>query len=405
MNTKRLIGCLLALALCAVPALAADLTIWHAYRGNEKAAFEKLVAEFNKAYAAKGIKAATLAVPYDAFADKITASVPRGKGPDIVIFAQDRLGGWIEAGNTIAPIDFFLDKDTKARYIPSTMDAMTYKGSVYGLPFNYKAVTMIYNKKLVPTPPKTSTELIAMAKKLTDPASGRFGLAYTYADFYYHSALMNAFGGAVFDKQRKPTIDTPQNIKSLELMMKWADKDKVLPAEASSVLISQLFNSGKAAIVFNGPWFLGEIDKSVDFGLAPLPKIDEAGGQPMKPWTTIEGLYIAAPSKNQEAAYEFVKFATDLAGAKIMALEGRQTPSNAKIYDDPAVAADPILKAFRAQVENSVPMPNYAEMAMFWSPVTTAMNALTRKSATPAAAMAQAQKEVLERIASLRKSP
>ncbi len=405
MNTKRLIGCLLALALCAVPALAADLTIWHAYRGNEKAAFEKLVAEFNKAYAAKGIKAATLAVPYDAFADKITASVPRGKGPDIFIFAQDRLGGWIEAGNTIAPIDFFLDKDTKARYIPSTMDAMTYKGSVYGLPFNYKAVTMIYNKKLVPTPPKTSTELIAMAKKLTDPASGRFGLAYTYADFYYHSALMNAFGGAVFDKQRKPTIDTPQNIKSLELMMKWADKDKVLPAEASSVLISQLFNSGKAAIVFNGPWFLGEIDKSVDFGLAPLPKIDEAGGQPMKPWTTIEGLYIAAPSKNQEAAYEFVKFATDLAGAKIMALEGRQTPSNAKIYDDPAVAADPILKAFRAQVENSVPMPNYAEMAMFWSPVTTAMNALTRKSATPAAAMAQAQKEVLERIASLRKSP
>ncbi len=405
MTTKKLIGCLLALALSAVPALAADLTIWHAYRGNEKAAFEKLVAEFNKAYAAKGIKAATLAVPYDAFADKITASVPRGKGPDIFIFAQDRLGGWIEAGNTIAPIDFFLDKDTKARYIPSTMDAMTYKGTVYGLPFNYKVVTMIYNKKLVPTPPKTSTELIAMAKKLTDPASGRFGLAYTYADFYYHSALVNAFGGGVFDKQRKPTIDTPQNIKSLELMMKWADKDKVLPAEASSVLISQLFNTGKAAIVFNGPWFLGEIDKSVDFGLAPLPKIDEAGGQPMKPWTTIEGLYIAAPSKNQEAAYEFVKFATDLAGAKIMALEGRQTPSNAKVYDDPAVAADPILKAFRAQVENSVPMPNYAEMAMFWSPVTTAMNALTRKSATPAAAMAQAQKEVVERITSLRKSP
>ncbi len=96
----------------------------------------------------------TLAVPYDAFADKITAAVPRGKGPDIFIYAQDRLGGWIEAGNTVEPIDFFLDKATKDRFIPTTMEAMTYRGTVYGLPLNYKVITLIYNKKLVPTPPE-----------------------------------------------------------------------------------------------------------------------------------------------------------------------------------------------------------------------------------------------------------
>ena len=88
----------------------AKIVVWHAYRGEEKAAFEKVVAAYNAANAAKGVKVTTLAVPYDAFADKITAAVPRGKGPDIFIYAQDRLGGWIEAGNTIEPIDFFLDK-------------------------------------------------------------------------------------------------------------------------------------------------------------------------------------------------------------------------------------------------------------------------------------------------------
>jgi arabinogalactan oligomer / maltooligosaccharide transport system substrate-binding protein len=57
-------------------------------------------------------------VPYDAYADKITAAVPRGKGPDVFIYAQDRLGGWVEAGNTIEPIDFFLDEAVAAASCP-----------------------------------------------------------------------------------------------------------------------------------------------------------------------------------------------------------------------------------------------------------------------------------------------
>src|SRR3990172_11097275 len=142
-----------------------ELVIWHAYRAEEKAAFEKVVANFNTAQKGK-IKVSTLAVPYDAFADKISAAVPRGKGPDMFIYAQDRLGGWIEAGNTVEPIDFYVEDNIKARFIPTTMEAMTYQGTIYGLPFNYKEITMIYNKKLISTPPKTTTELVTMGKKL-----------------------------------------------------------------------------------------------------------------------------------------------------------------------------------------------------------------------------------------------
>ena len=165
MVRKTLIALALLLA-CAGTALAQtkEIVVWHAYRGEEKTAFEKVVASFNQAYAAKGIKASTLAVPFDAFADKISAAVPRGKGPDVFIYAQDRLGGWIEAGNTVEPLDFFLDAGTKARFLPTTMEAMTYQSSTYGLPLNFKVITMIYNKKLVPKPPKTTAELVQVAK-------------------------------------------------------------------------------------------------------------------------------------------------------------------------------------------------------------------------------------------------
>ena len=406
MKISRLALPLLAAALAA-PATSVlaqkEVVVWHAYRAEEKAALEKIAAAYNAANGAKGVKVTTLAVPYDAFADKITAAVPRGKGPDIFIYAQDRLGGWIEAGSTVEPIDFFLDKATTDRYIPTTMEAMTYRGTVYGLPLNYKVITLIYNKKLVPTPPKTSKELVAMAKKLTEAKSGRFGLAYSYSDYYYHAALQNAFGGRAFDPGPKPALNAPQNVKALELLMRWFTVDGILPAEPSTALITSLFNGGKAAMVFSGPWFLGEIAKGVDYGLALLPTIDEAGGKPMRPWMTVEGVYVAAPSKNKDAAYDFAKYLTDTPQAKIMAVEGRQTPANKAVYSDPAVANDAILSAFRKQVEVAVPMPNLPEMTMVWSPATTAMNTIVKKSATPKAAMDQAQKSVERDVAALRK--
>jgi arabinogalactan oligomer / maltooligosaccharide transport system substrate-binding protein len=394
----------LALALLLVFPLSAlaqkEIVVWHGYRGGEKAAFEKVVDNFNKANTGK-IKVTTLAVPYDAFADKITAAVPRGKGPDVFIFAQDRLGGWIAAGNTVEPLDFFLDPATKGRYLKATLDAMTYQGTIYGLPLNFKVITMIYNKKLVPAPPKTTAELEAMAKKFTNAQAGRFGLVYWYSDFYYHAALMNGFGGGVF-AGRKPTLNSAQNVASLNYLLTWINQG-FMPAEPSTALITSLFNEGKAAIVFSGPWFLGEVAKGVDYGLAPLPTISENGNKPMRPWITVEGVYVAAPSKNKDAAYEFAKYLTDVPAARVMALEGRQTPANKGVYADPAVANDPILKAFRQQVDVAIPMPNLPEMSMVWSPATTAMNVIVKKAATPKAALDQAQKEVVERINNLLK--
>jgi arabinogalactan oligomer/maltooligosaccharide transport system substrate-binding protein len=381
-------------------AQAKEIVIWHGYRGGEKAAFEKVIDNFNKAQAGK-IKVSTLAVPYDAFADKITAAVPRAKGPDVFIFAQDRLGGWVAAGNTVEPLDFFLNPAIKGRYLKATLDAMTYQGTTYGLPLNFKVVTMIYNKKLVPTPPKTTAELVATAKKLTNAGAGRFGLAYWYSDFYYHAALMNGFGGGVF-AGRKPTLNSPQNVASLDYLLKWINQG-LLPAEPSTALITSLFNEGKAGIVFSGPWFLGEVAKGVDYGLAPLPLISEAGNKPMRPWITVEGVYVAAPSKNKDAAFELAKYLTDVPAAKVLALEGRQTPANKGVYADAQVANDPILKAFRQQVDVAVPMPNLPEMSMVWSPATTGMNVIVKKAATPKAAMDQAQKEVVERINNLLK--
>lgn len=379
-----------------------ELVVWHAYRAAEKAAFEKVVEAFAKTPAAKGLKVSTLAIPYDAYADKISAAVPRGKGPDVFIYAQDRLGGWIEAGKTVEPIDFFVDKATRERLLPGMIDAMTYKGSVWGLPINYKMPTLIYNKDLVKAPPKTSGEMIALAKTLTNAQSGRYGLAYWYTNFYFHSALMNAFGGAVFDKGGKLTIDSPATAASLHQMMTWYQKDGVLPAEPSEALIASMFNEGKAAMVINGPWFVGDIDKKINVGFAPLPVVD-AAGKPMRPWMTIEGAYVAASSTKKDAAYELVKYLTGEEAGLVLAVEGRQLHTNKAIYANPKVSGDPVLKAFREQLEQAEPMPNRPEMTMVWSPATTAMNKIVKGNATVEAALKEAAGSIQDSINALRK--
>jgi arabinogalactan oligomer/maltooligosaccharide transport system substrate-binding protein len=390
-----------AFAAAPVALAATDLVVWHAYRGDEKAAFEKVVGMYNAKQ--KDFVVKTLAVPYDAYADKITASVPRGKGPDVFIFAQDRLGGWVEAGQTIEPIDFFVDEKVTSQLVPGMMPAMTYRDTVYGLPLNYKSIAMIYNTALVKAPPKTTGELVKVAKGLTNAPSGRFGLAYEYSNFFFHAALMNAHGGQVFAPGPKPVIDSPQNVAAVKTMMKWYKTDGILPADPSSTLIASLFNEGKAAIVFSGPWFLGEVQDKVKYAIAPLPTVDEAGGKPLKPWLTVEGVYVSAGSKQKEGAYKFAEYLVSTEAALVLALEGGQLPTNKAAYADPRVQKNPTLQGFRKQLDTAVPMPNYAEMTLMWSPVTTAMNKIVKGSSTPEVALKEAQATVTDSIAKLRK--
>lgn len=71
---------LLLLAALPLPALAATpISVWHSYRGKEAEALQKLAEGFNAKN--KDIEIKLLQIPYDAFADKVTASIPGERGP------------------------------------------------------------------------------------------------------------------------------------------------------------------------------------------------------------------------------------------------------------------------------------------------------------------------------------
>ncbi|MDZ7653237.1 MAG: hypothetical protein U5L03_12165 [Burkholderiaceae bacterium] len=155
---------------------------------------------------------------------------------------------------------------------------------------------------------------------------------------------------------------------------------------------------------FNGaPGSSARSRRRSDYGLAMLPVLDEAK-KPMRPWLTIEGAYVAAGSKQKDAAYELARFLTGTEAGLVLALEGRQLHTARAVYDDKRVSSDPVLKAFFDQLANAEAMPNRAEMTMVWSPATTAMNKIVKGSASPEAAIKEAHGAIQEAINALRKS-
>jgi arabinogalactan oligomer/maltooligosaccharide transport system substrate-binding protein len=394
----RALGVLLV--LLAVPARADDLVFWNALN-EQKEVFDRLVADYNAKKGSAQPHVRLVHQTFDGFADKVAAVIPRGRGPDVFIYPQDRLGGWIQSGNIVEPIDRFLEPQITSRFIPSTLEAMVYRDATYGLPLGFNTVTLIYNKKMVKVPPKTTAEMYALAKKLTNRATGTYGLAYRYSDYYFHAAIQNGFGGRVFDAQLNPVLDSVENVRAMYLMLKW--KDDLLPEEPPGIdRMGTLFSEGKAAMIFEGPWFKGRIAPGVDYGMAQLPALSEANGQPMRPWITVEGLYISAQSKQKTAAFEFLDYMTDVYASKVLAQLGYDAPANQRVYLDADVLANEMLSVCFKQARVAVAMPNVPEMTAMWTPATVALSSIIRKVATPEVALTKAQAQVLQGVASLR---
>ena len=87
----------LLLVACNAPR---GVVLWHAYNGDERIALEATAAAWNAAHPDQQLT--LVAVPYDAFADKLSSAIPRGNGPDLFIYPQDRIGDWADAGDGMA---------------------------------------------------------------------------------------------------------------------------------------------------------------------------------------------------------------------------------------------------------------------------------------------------------------
>jgi arabinogalactan oligomer/maltooligosaccharide transport system substrate-binding protein len=376
-----------ALALCACGHDDRGVVLWHSYTGPERAALEATAAAWNVAHPDTPL--VLLAVPHDAFADKISSAVPRGNGPDLFIYAQDRIGDWADSG-VIEPVEYWVDDARADRFSDQALGAMAYKGSLWGLPLAVKSLALFYRTDLVAAPPTTTDELLAMAPAIS--AKGAFALAYANVDLYGHAPWLHGFGGRVLDDHGDFAIATPE----AEAAMAFAKRlvtEHISPPDEQDPQVASDFNGGRAAMALQGPWFIAGIAHDVPWKVAPLP-IVSATGKPAAPFLGAEGILMSARARNKDAAFAVMDALTSDANAVIRARDARQVVANKHAYDDPAIAGDAVLRAFRAQLAHTVPMPNTPSMRSVWTPYRTALGDVLDGHGEPGSELLRVEHEV-----------
>jgi arabinogalactan oligomer/maltooligosaccharide transport system permease protein len=355
--------------------LATQVVLWHSYRGAEEQVLEKLVQEFERQRT--DLEVEVVAIPNDSLPSKLNAAIPRGHGPDVFIFFHDRVGDWAES-QFLAPID---EVDTSELF-PETVEPCRYGGHLYALPLAFKSVALVYNKALVKEPPRSTDELFAVGKRLA--AEGRFPLVYESGTPYYHAAWYFGFGAELIRADGSFGFDSPAALASLDFLRDLQDRG-VIPQEVSGALVSKLFNEGKAAMAMNGPWFIGEIDRSIDVGVAPLPTVT-ATGRPASPFLGVEAVFLSSRARQREGGLALARFLVGREAAIARGVTGRQTVANRLAWQDRRLADDPVLAGFRAQMPAATPMDNRPVMRMTWEPTQLALKKVLREGAGSAEA-------------------
>ena len=170
---------------------------------------------------------------------------------------------------------------------------------------------------------------------------------------------------------------------------------KVLPEETSTHLATTLFNTDKAAYMVSGPWFLAERADGLAFTVTPLPSQD---GRPAAPLLGSEAVMLSAKSEHKRPAFDAMEFLTNDASAKLRWQTSRQTVANAKVYEDAAVKADAVTAAFRAQLDQAVPMSSSPRMQAIWSEADRALHRAIKGGVDPMEALTEASKRIQDDI-------
>ena len=325
--------------------------------------------------------------------DQFPVAAPAGEGPDILLLAHDRIGGFYASG-LLAPIDLAGRED---EFKPVAIDAFTYDGQLVGMPYAIENLAFFYNPDKVETAPTTWDEVIEMGKGLMDSGDATYALALT-GTTYDMFPLQTAFGGYVFGNDgtgynpEDVGIDSPGMIAAGEWLQENVKAGYISNSTDWDTAHLQ-FETGEIPFIMAGPWALDRIRNSgVSYAITQFP----AATQPGQPFLGVQGFAVNALGDNVLLAQTFL---TEFIATQDIMQQLQEASNRASAYNSVAIE-DPDLVVFGEVGENALPMPAIPEMGSVWGSWADAFTLIINGEQTPEEALTNAANQIRYQIKS-----
>jgi len=300
---------------------------------------QSLVSDFTKK---TGIHVKFVTLPENTLRQKVTSDVATGGGQfdiatvgtyDVPIWAKNK---WLVS---LAPYFSKLSASANKAYdladvIPKVRLGLSYQKQLYALPFYGESSMTYYNKALfaaaglsMPLHP-TWDQIATFAAKLNKPSANQYGICLRalpgWGEFGAPlTTVINTFGGSWFNLKWQPQLTSPATKKAVSFYVNLLRSSGEPGATSSGFTeCSTAMGQGKAAM-----W----VDATVAAGLLTDPKTSKAAkdiGFAYAPtevtplgshWLWSWSLAVESSSKNKDAAFQFLTWATSKDYIKLVA--------------------------------------------------------------------------------------
>lgn len=296
------------------------------------------------------------------------------------------LNQWVgELNPHLVPLNDRIEADpdvTVDQFVAGVPDLFTTDGQLYSLPVRMGGRVLVYRKDLLEQagaagPPKTYTELKALAEKLT--TGDQYGFIINLGQDLHMldswSTVFLDFGGQFLDEEGKAAFNSQAGVDSLQYILDLYNAG-IIPPDAvemddGGLIAAMQQGRGAMAVAFSG-WFGPMINPeasqfSDELAVAPMPYAEGSGLDKGPSLLSVWAWGISKSSDNQDAAWEVIKYITSPEVQKDMAVNHGNGPTVAAIYQDPdfvqANPAAPDILAALSGGRSQPPHPKWSSVA------------------------------------------
>lgn len=307
------------------------IRFWNGLSGSDGVTLNAMTAQFAEANPDFAVN--TEIMTWDVMNQRLQAALVAGDAPDVVVFHTSELPQYAEFGG-FQPIDFLYGTSENqidpADLAPNALEAVSYNGTIYGVPLDNHGWGLWTNDALFETAgvdveiPQNYDEFVALAKELTLDANGnhpddegfdpdnieQYGTAVSW-ELTTFRTLLYQNGGSLYSEDRSTaTVNSEAGMRALQMMYDLIHVHHVAPEVPFDNW--QSFAGGRIAMLPEGSWFRNFLvldNPDIEWTAHPFPQL---GDQPAT-WMSAHVFYIPVTTTGDQlnAVQTYIKWMSD----------------------------------------------------------------------------------------------